>query len=120
MANKRKEERIVERNKVSIKPCPHGKKGSVVNAYTHDISIGGARIYTKELFDVGSFIKIQIELARTNECITLDGEVKWLNVKKEEDLFELGVEFHHQISNSILCLIRHIYQQNDRIPSSVA
>jgi Tfp pilus assembly protein PilZ len=120
MANKRKEERIIERNKVSIKPGPHGKKGAVVNAYTHDISLGGARIYTKELFDVGSLIKIQIELARTNECITLDGEVKWLNVRKEEDIFELGVEFRHQISNSILCLIRHLYQQNDRIPSSIA
>jgi hypothetical protein len=120
MADKRKEDRIIERNRVSIKPCQPGKKGPAINAYTHDISFGGARIFTKELFDVGSLIRIQIELARTNECIQLDGQVKWMSVKKEEDLFELGVEFRHRISSTILCLIRHIYQNGDRIPSSVA
>ena len=74
MADKRKEGRIVERNKVSIKPCHPGRKGPVVNAYTHDISIGGARIFTKEIFVVGSLIRFQIELARTHECLQLDGE----------------------------------------------
>jgi Tfp pilus assembly protein PilZ len=120
MANKRKEDRIVERNNVSIKPCLQARNGIGINAYTGDISLGGARIFTKELFDVGSHIKVQIELAGTDELITLEGEVKWLNVKKDEDLFELGVEFRHRISNSILSLIKHIYQQDSRIPASVA
>jgi Tfp pilus assembly protein PilZ len=120
MANKRKEDRLIERNNVSIKPCLHTKSGLGINAYTHDISLGGARIYTKELFDVGSHIKVQIELAGTNELISLEGEVKWLDVKKDEDLFELGVEFKHKISNSILCLIKHIYQQESKIPASIA
>ena len=64
MANKRKEGRLIERNNVSIQPG-HTRKAIGINAHTHDISLGGARIYTKELFEVGSFIKIQIELAGT-------------------------------------------------------
>ncbi len=120
MAVKRKEDRIIERNNVAIKPFLDAEKCTGVNAYTHDISLGGARILTKELFDVGSHIKVQIELAGTDELISLEGEVRWLNVKKEEDLFELGVEFKHKISNSVLCLIRHIYQQEDKIPASIA
>jgi Tfp pilus assembly protein PilZ len=120
MANKRKEDRIVERNNVSIKPSLHTRNGIGINAHTGDISLGGARIFTKELFNVGSHIKIQIELTGADELITLEGEVKWLNVKKDEDLFELGVEFKHRISNSILSLIKHIYQQDSRISTSVA
>jgi c-di-GMP-binding flagellar brake protein YcgR len=120
MANKRKEERLIERNNVSIRPCQHAKSGAGINAYTHDISLGGARIFTKEFHDVGSHIKIQIELAGTNELISLEGEVKWLDVKKDEDLFEMGVEFKHKISNGILCLIKHIYQQESKIPASVS
>jgi hypothetical protein len=120
MANKRKEDRLIERNNVSIKPCRNARSVIGVNAYTHDISLGGARISTKEFFDVGSLIKIQIELASTKELITLDGEVKWLNVKEGEDLFELGVEFRHKISNGILSLIKHLYQQDAKIPSAIA
>jgi Tfp pilus assembly protein PilZ len=119
MANKRKEVRIVERNPVSIQPT-FSKRTVGINAYTRDISLGGARIYTKELFDIGSFIKIQIELASTKELITLEGQVKWLNVQEGGEWFELGVEFRHKISNSILCLIKHIYQQDSKIPSTVA
>jgi Tfp pilus assembly protein PilZ len=119
MANKRKEARIIERNNVSIQTT-HARRPTGINAYTHDISLGGARIYTKELFDVGSLIKIQIELAGTKELITLDGLVKWLTVQEGGDCFELGVEFRHKISNSILCLIKHIYQQEGKIPSTVA
>ncbi|MGA2363744.1 MAG: PilZ domain-containing protein [Candidatus Aminicenantales bacterium] len=119
MANKRKEDRFVERNNVSIKPYLHANNGIGINAYTRDISLGGAKIFTKELFYVGSHIKVQIELTGTGELITLEGEVKWLNVKIDEDLFELGVEFRHRISNSILCLIKHIYQGDSRIPASI-
>jgi hypothetical protein len=120
MADKRKESRVIEHNNVTIKPTPPRSNGVGINAYTRDISIGGARIITKELFDVGSLIKIQIDLAGTNELISLEGEVKWLEFKKEEGFFELGVEFKHKISTNVVCLIRHIYQQDSRIPATVA
>jgi Tfp pilus assembly protein PilZ len=119
MANKRKEDRLIERNCVSIQPFS-AKKTAGINAYTHDISLGGARLYTRELFDVGSFIKIEIELAGTKELIRLQGQVKWLNVQEGGGCFELGVEFRHRISNAVLYLIKHIYQQDSGIPSSVA
>jgi len=120
MANKRKEDRLVERNNVSIQPTQAARKPVGINAFTRDISLGGARIYTKELFDVGSIIKIQIELSGTKELISLEGQVKWLNVQEGGDCFELGVEFKHRISNGVLCLIKHIYEQEGKIPSTVA
>jgi Tfp pilus assembly protein PilZ len=119
MANRRKEERVIERNNASIQPF-YARKAICINAHTHDISLSGARIYTKELFDVGSFIKIQIELSGTKELIALDGQVKWLNIQESENSFELGVEFRHKISNSVLSLLKHIYQRDSGIPSSVA
>ena len=120
MANKRKEDRLVERNNVSIKPFYSARGPLGINAYTHDLSLSGARIFTKEFFDIGSSIKIQIELADTKELIVLDGVVKWLNAKEDGECFELGVEFHHKISNSVLCLIKHLYQQESKIPTTVA
>lgn len=119
MANKRKEDRLVERNNVSIQP-PQAKTPVGVNAYTRDISLGGARIDTKEFFDVGSLIRIQIELSGSKELISLEGQVKWLNVQEGGDCFELGVEFKHRISNGVLCLIKHLYHQEGKIPSIVA
>ena len=76
MGNKRKESRVIERNNVSIKPYFPTKNNTGINAFTRDLSLGGARIFTKELYEVGSIIKIQIELAGTNELISLEGEVR--------------------------------------------
>lgn len=120
MANKRKEDRLVERNNVSIKPLYSSRSPHGINAYTQDLSLGGARIYTKEFYDIGSAIKVQIELADTQELIVLDGIVKWLTAKEDGEWFDLGVEFHHRISNSVLCLIKHLYQQESKIPTTIA
>jgi Tfp pilus assembly protein PilZ len=120
MANKRKEDRLVERNNVSIKPFYSARSPQGINAYTQDLSLGGARIYTKEFYDIGSAIKVQIELADTQELIVLDGIVKWLTAKEDGEWFDLGVEFHHRISNSVLCLIKHLYQQESKIPTTIA
>ena len=51
MINRRKEDRLRERNRVTIR-APHSANGNKeTNAYTYDISVGGARIFSKEFKD---------------------------------------------------------------------
>ena len=39
---------------------PHG--GEAAEAFTYDISIGGARLHAMEAYDVGSLLRLDIEL----------------------------------------------------------
>lgn len=120
MVNRRKENRVPERNKAVVE-CPRDTYHRLgFNAATYDLSVGGARILTKEFFDVGSDIRIQIVLARTKQSIILEGLVKWLKVRAEGDQFELGVEFRHQIPATIVSLISHLSSRDAGIPASVA
>lgn len=120
MGNRRKERRLVERNKVLIKSPFDAFYPKGINAFTFDISLGGARILSREFFDVGTVVKIQVELARTRQSVNIVAEVRWLNIREDDDIFELGVEFRHQISQSTLSLIRHLYSYEEGIPSMVA
>ncbi len=120
MINRRKEDRLRERNSVTIQSFSSTGANDKTNAYTYDLSVGGARIFSKELFDVGSILRIHLALDRTRQTVTVDGIVKWLNHRDDDDIFELGVEFRHQISHSIVSLIRHLYSADAGIPSSIA
>ena len=120
MINRRKESRFVEKNDVLIMSAMDRAGAPVVNAYTYDISTGGARIYSKQFRGVGEVVKLQINLARTRQTIVLPGEVKWFRIKEDEKVFELGVEFRHQIATTLLALIRHLYNPEEGIPSSLA
>jgi hypothetical protein len=120
MINRRKESRFVEKNEVLIMSASDNAEGPVVNAYTYDISTGGARIFSKQFRNVGEVIKLQVNLARTRQSIVLPAEVKWFKIKEDERVFELGVEFRHQIATTLLALIRHLYSPDEGIPSSLA
>jgi c-di-GMP-binding flagellar brake protein YcgR len=118
----RKDKRIQERNTVIIKSAenglgPSGLVGS--NAYTYDLSLSGTRLFTETHFAPGTVIRIVMELARTSQTIQVDGEVKWVRKRDDEELYEVGVEFLHHISQTILTLIRHLYSAGAEIHSSV-
>ena len=120
---KRREKRFQEKNEVLIKSAVNGKEATSalgVNAYTFDLSLAGARIRSDQFFDVGTIIRININLERTGQSIKVDGEVKWFRKNEEEQLFELGVEFLHSISQTLLSLIRHLYSDRAGIPSVVS
>jgi c-di-GMP-binding flagellar brake protein YcgR len=120
--NMRKEKRIEERNAVSIRSAGDGKGSSSsldINAYTYDLSLGGTRLFTESPFAVGTVIRIVIELARTCQTIQVDGEVKWMRKNEADGVYEIGVEFLHNISQTILTLIRHLYGAECEIPSNV-
>ncbi len=120
MVNRRKRSRFVERNEALIRTSLNRYQGTGIPAYTCDISTGGARIITSKCYAVGTAVRIRIDLARTNESVTLDGVIKWLKAKEGEDLYELGVGFQNLKSHTILALLRHFYGQNTGIPSSIA
>jgi len=120
--NMRKEKRIQERNSVVIKSAGDGKgpySSLGTNAYTYDLSLGGTRLVTEKSFEVGSVIRIVIELAKTCQSVQVDGQVKWVRKNESEGVYEVGVEFVHKISQTILTLIRHLYGAGSEIPSCV-
>jgi Tfp pilus assembly protein PilZ len=123
--NKRREKRFAEENRVIIQFANDRKdssNNSGINASTHDISLGGARILTPKYFPADTVIRIQINLSRSSQVVRLDGKVKWIKKIDDDDkeLFEIGMEFLHKTSNTVLSLIRHLYGEDVGIPSYVS
>jgi hypothetical protein len=123
MSERRREKRFEDDNKVAMQSILEGKdiNGSIdINALTCDISPGGARILTRKFYPFDSVLKIQIDLSDSNQLIEVEGRVKWIKKMDGEDIFEIGVEFIHNISQTILALLEHLYGNNMKIPSSVS
>lgn len=119
----RKDKRFKEQNSVLIRPSSAFREAAGnggINAYTQDISLSGARICSEQDFPVGSVIRILIDLERTHQVLKVDGEVKWSRLSEDGDFYELGVEFLHSISQTLLSLIKHLYGEREAIPSQVA
>jgi hypothetical protein len=120
MFERRKRKRFVERNDVFIRPFFRTGDGLKTKACTYDVSTGGARIMTQEPFEVGTLLRIRIELGRTGKSVSLDGEVKWRRRNEGTGLFEQGVEFLHLTSPKVLALIKHLYCQEEGARSAPA
>jgi c-di-GMP-binding flagellar brake protein YcgR len=120
MQERRRRKRFVERNEVFIRPFFRNGDGLKIRACTYDISTGGARILTEEPFEVGTLLRIRIDLARTGKSISLDGEVKGRRRNEGSALFEQGIEFVRLSSPKVLALIKHLYCQDEGVPMSPA
>jgi Tfp pilus assembly protein PilZ len=120
MVEKRKTKRINEENKVEIKVVKPDSSGDflVFNAFTRDLSLGGARMLTNTAFQLNSELTITLHLAKSNQQAKVDGRVVWVK-SFEEGTHEIGVEFLHEIPASVLMLINHIYGKEHSIPTSV-
>jgi len=119
----RKDKRFAEQNNVLIKATSEAREASGnggINATTRDISLSGARICSQRDFPVGSVIRIVIDLERTHQSLKVDGEVKWTRKTEDGEYFEVGVEFLHSISQTLLSLIKHLYSERESIPASVS
>jgi len=119
----RKDKRFVERDGTLIKdmcqdPWDSAKRG--INAYTHDISVSGARISSRQDFPVGYVVRIIIDLGGADPALEVDGEVVWTKKSETSERFDVGVEFLHNLSDTILLLIGHFYGKDVDIPSSVS
>ncbi|MBN1224668.1 MAG: PilZ domain-containing protein [Candidatus Aminicenantes bacterium] len=123
MTNRRRDKRFQEENKVVLHflhQSHDSVPGMMINALTKDISLGGAKILTTKPLPVDSVLRIQIDLSRTDLGIKLDGRVKWIKPSDGGNRYEIGVEFLHNISKTLLALIRHLYGEDTGIPTSVS
>jgi hypothetical protein len=109
MAEKRKNERIKEEKKVVIEFYPGGKDlrpKNVTYALTRDVSEGGVRLLTDRYFPVGTLLKITMSLARTRQIVNVVATVKWVTNFQTSDLFEMGIEYMHEIPESVLYMMK--------------
>jgi c-di-GMP-binding flagellar brake protein YcgR len=120
MRENRKDKRISEENRVAIELT--GSTASpeirVINALTKDISLGGARIVTDRLFEVGASLRMTLYLSKSKQIVKARGDVRWCRMV-EDGLYEIGVEFEHGIPTGVLVLINHLYGKGQNVPTTV-
>jgi len=108
----RKDRRFRQWNKtlITLLKDPRNTNGQPpAEAFTYDISIGGARIHSMEPFDVGSLVRLQIELIRSGESLRVEGLVKWRKREPSSSVYELGVEFQHTSMVTVLALMKSLH-----------
>jgi len=120
MRENRTDKRIPEDNRVVIE-LPAASPTSeprLVNALTKDISLGGARVVTDHLFEVGASLRMTLYLSKSKQIVKVRGDVRW-NRMVEDGLYEMGVEFEHGIPTGVLVLINHLYGKGQIVPTAV-
>jgi hypothetical protein len=120
MRENRKDKRLTEENRVAIElpGAPASPEARVINALTKDISLGGARIVTDRLFEVGSALRMTLYLSKSKQVTKVRADVRWCRMI-EDGLYEIGVEFEHGIPTGVLVLINHLYGKGQTVPTSV-
>ncbi len=120
MRENRKDKRISEENRVAIElpGAVASPDAHVINALTKDISLGGARIVTDKLFEVGSSLRLTLYLSKSKQIVKVRGDVRW-NRMVDAGLYEIGVEFEHGIPTGVMVLINHLYGKGQNVPTSI-
>ncbi|MGD9347133.1 MAG: PilZ domain-containing protein [Candidatus Aminicenantes bacterium] len=104
MEEKRKNQRYKEEKKVVIEFYPGEKElrpKNVTYALTRDVSEAGVRLLTDRYFSVGTLLKITLSSSRTKRIVNVVAEVKWVQNFHTSDLYEMGIEFMHEIPESV-------------------
>jgi Tfp pilus assembly protein PilZ len=121
MPEKRKVQRIKEEKKVVIEFYP-GDKGpapkNVTYALTRDVSEGGVRLLTDKSFAVGTLVKITLSHTQLRRIVHVAAQVKWVKNFYTSDLYEMGIEYLHEIPESALTIMKNHQRKDDRILSS--
>lgn len=118
----RKEKRFAEQDEVVIKYVSspkEAKAAETIKATTLDISLAGARILAKRSFSPGTILRVKVDLKKSGQVLNIDAEVKWCQQKADNETFEMGVEFLHNISQTLLLLLKHLYMGRNGIPSEI-
>jgi c-di-GMP-binding flagellar brake protein YcgR len=120
MRENRKDRRISEENRVAIElpGAPASPEARVINALTKDISLGGAKIVTDRLFEVGTSLRMTLYLSKSKQIVKVRADVRW-NRMVDAGLYEMGVEFEHGIPTGVVILINHLYGKGQIVPTSI-
>jgi hypothetical protein len=118
--DKRRNRRVREEDRVVIEVFrPGGRKFNFpINAFTKDISLEGARIWTDKAFSLNQKLRMVLYLSRSKQIVRICGVVIWTR-NCDEGLYEIGVQFQHEIPNVLIALIKHLYGIGRGIPTSV-
>ena len=120
MAEKRKDERFKEEKKVVVEFYPGGKElrpNNVTYALTRDISEGGVKLLTDRYFSVGTLLKITMSLSRSRQIVNVVAKVRWVQNFYTSDLYEMGIEYMHEIPESVKTMMSDHQGRDPEIPS---
>lgn len=112
-AQRRKSKRFKQWNKttITVKGGGSGLRGAgETKAFTFDLSLEGAQVHSPEAFAVGTPVRIRILLARTQDSVNLEGEVKWVKRHPSENVYQMGIEFYHKTPQGFLVLMREFFE----------
>lgn len=57
-------------------------------------------------------------LSKSWQVVKIRGRVQWINMV-DQGLFEMGIQFLHEIPSSIMSLITHLFRKSTNIPTSI-
>lgn len=108
----RKDRRFKQWNKAMVMAIADGTSFSHAEheAFTYDLSLGGARIHSVQPFEVGTLLRLRIALVRTQEIISIEGRVRWLKQSEAENVYEMGVQFQHANSQTLMSLMKNLHE----------
>jgi len=120
MTERRRDKRVDEENRVIIEFAKPESAGDfwTINAFTRDVSLGGARILTDRAFSIDSEISMTMFLSRSKQIARVHGKIKWVR-NVDDGLYEMGVEFMHEIPSALIILINHLYRKDQPISTSI-
>ena len=104
MDERRKAPRMQEENEVTITVVSGENnlpKEKIINNYTKDISVCGAKIQTHILMPVDTLLELDFTSKVVHQKINALGKVKWVKVVIEDESYEAGVEFFSNTSDAI-------------------
>jgi len=120
MKELRRDVRSIEGNRIVIEmPGEEGLEGEVpVNAFTKDLSLGGAMLETDKSFLPGTELRMTLYLSRSWQVVKVRGRVKWVK-EIDQGLYEIGIEFIHEIPGGFMSLISHLFRKQAKIPTII-
>jgi len=120
MKELRRDVRSIEENRIVIEISGEESQESEVpvNAFTKDLSLGGAMLETDKSFLPGTELKMTLYLSRSWQVVKVRGRVKWVH-EIEQGLYEVGIEFIHEIPGGFMSLISHLFRKHTKIPTMI-
>jgi len=111
MYERRRAERLVQENEITIKVVSTDKLPSnktIIYDISKDVSVSGARIQTNTFFPLNTLLKIQLVLKNPARMVVALGKVKWIRSLFGDESYEAGLEFVDTSSETIQMLADHV------------